>query len=318
MKKHNILLLLKKFNITYKIIGNTELKYFTNVKPIHEADKDSISWLHPKHPGQIQLIHTTKSPIIICHHDIVNFLEIKNLNKCLILVENPKLVFSKIINDILIKKCECGIHPSAYIHPNAQVHSDTYIGPFTYIGDSTIIEKDTIIEGNCFIYDNTVIQKGVFIQAGAVIGSDGFGYVKDKDKKYLHFPHFGNVIIEDNVTIGANSCIDRGTLGSTRINYGTKINNLVHIAHNVIIGKNNLIGSQVSISGSTFIGDNSYIAPGVIIRNKLKLGNNIYIGLGAVVTKDIPDGETWVGLPARPIKEFQRIQDTIKKIASTL
>jgi UDP-3-O-[3-hydroxymyristoyl] glucosamine N-acyltransferase len=134
------------------------------------------------------------------------------------------------------------------------------------------------------------------------LGKDGFGWVRQPDGTLYKMPHRGNVIIEKGVTIGANVCIDRAVNGSTVIGEGTKIDNLVHIAHGAKIGKNCLIVAGAVIGGSAEIGDNCFIGINASIKNKVKIGNNVTIGMGAVVTKDVHDGETWIGNPARKIE----------------
>lgn len=141
----------------------------------------------------------------------------------------------------------------------------------------------------------------VTIGQNCTIGGAGFGYVMDEDGNFFQMPHLGNVILRDNVTIHNNVCIDRAVLGSTIIGHGTKIDNLVHVAHGVIIGENCLVTAGVIIGGSAVIGDNCFIGVNAIIKNKVKIGNNVTIGAGAVVLKDVPDGVTIVGNPGKPL-----------------
>lgn len=141
------------------------------------------------------------------------------------------------------------------------------------------------------------------IHGTAVIGKVGFGFVRDEDKELVMMPHKGNVVIEFMVYIGAHTCVDRAVTGSTIIGEGTKIDNLVHIAHGAKVGKHCLIVAGAVLGGSCEVGDYSFIGMGALIKNKIKVGKNVTVGMGAVVTKDVPDGETWIGNPARKLEK---------------
>lgn len=149
------------------------------------------------------------------------------------------------------------------------------------------------------IYPNVRVGKNVIVYSGAVIGSDGFGFAKNEQGKWEKFPHIGGVVIGDDVEIGSNTVIDRGTLDNTIIGQGTKINNLCHIGHNVEIGKNCIIGVGSYLGGSSKVGNDSWIALGAIIRNGIKVGKNVMVGMGSVVTKDIDDNCVVFGVPAK-------------------
>lgn len=154
-------------------------------------------------------------------------------------------------------------------------------------------------------YPENVIAPGTIIGEGTVIGTDGFGYVRKDDGTLVKMPHAGNVIIEKDVEIGSNTCLDRAVIGSTIIGEGTKIDNLVHIAHGVKIGKNCLIVAGTIIGGSSVIGDNCYLGIGCMIKNKITIGANSFIGMGTVVLCDVPDGEVWVGNPAKFLRKLK-------------
>jgi len=188
-------------------------------------------------------------------------------SQALILVDNPRLWFIRCMKRFFNPEDD-----EPQIHPTASIN-----WPFVSIG------------------------RRVKIGPGARIGFDGFGY--EKDEVWEHFPHRGKVVIGDDVDIGANTCIDRGNLKDTIIGDGTKIDNLTHIAHNVVIGKNCIIVCLVCIAGSARIGDNSWIAPGAIIRNGIKVGKNVTVGMGAIVTKDVRDNVTVIGNPAREMEK---------------
>jgi UDP-3-O-[3-hydroxymyristoyl] glucosamine N-acyltransferase len=216
-----------------------------------------------------------------------------------------------------------GIHPSATISPSAQIDPLAHIGPHCRIGPRVRLGARSVLMGgndlradcqlgddvclfpNVVLYRKTQLGHRVTIHAGSVIGSDGFGYVFDegRQRKVLQL---GQVIIQDDVEIGANAAIDRGTLGPTIIGEGTKIDNLVHIAHNVTIGKHCLIMGQVGFAGSTIIGDYTVIASQSGIADHLKIGKQVVIGAKSGVMRDLPDGSRVLGIPAVPDRQAKR------------
>jgi UDP-3-O-[3-hydroxymyristoyl] glucosamine N-acyltransferase len=216
-----------------------------------------------------------------------------------------------------------GIHPSAIISPSAQIDPLAHIGPHCRIGPRVRLGARSVLMGgndlradcqlgddvclfpNVVLYRKTQLGHRVTIHAGSVIGSDGFGYVFDegRQRKVLQL---GQVIIHDDVEIGANAAIDRGTLGPTIIGEGTKIDNLVHIAHNVTIGKHCLIMGQVGFAGSTIIGDYTVIASQSGIADHLKIGKQVVIGAKSGVMRDLPDGSRVLGIPAVPDRQAKR------------
>lgn len=298
--------------IGYKVEGSNNDISFDNVKPIEEANEKSLVWIKGKKENKQELVEKTLAKIIICDP---NLLINKKLSKqkCFIIVSDPKLTFLRIAEHFFVHKKKYGVHVSAIIDPEAEISPNSYIGPLTYIGKSKIGEN-TFIDGNCFIYDDVIIGNNVRVQAGTVIGSDGYGYQRNENMVFEKFPHIGGVVIEDNVDIGSNTCIDRGALGDTIIKEGAKIDNLVHVAHNVVIGKHCAVIANAMLGGSVIIADYSWVAPSASILNQVSIGENVTVGMAAVVTKNIPDGETWAGVPARPLKEFIETQKAIKNL----
>ncbi|HBN26920.1 MAG TPA: UDP-3-O-(3-hydroxymyristoyl)glucosamine N-acyltransferase, partial [Desulfobacteraceae bacterium] len=222
--------------------------------------------------------------------------------KTLILVENPKLCLLKIGNRFFVDKITPGIHGSAVIHPLAETGKNLYAGANASIG-KCILGDNVTIHPNLIIHDHVIIGNHVTIKSGAVLGFDGFGYERDKCNNLVKFPQLGRLIIHDHVDIGANVCIDKGSLSDTIIGFNSKINNLCHIAHNVVVGKNVVITGHVNISGSTTIEDDVWIAPHVTFRGHQKIGKGATLGMGAVVIKDVPPGETWIGNPAKKMEK---------------
>jgi UDP-3-O-[3-hydroxymyristoyl] glucosamine N-acyltransferase len=216
-----------------------------------------------------------------------------------------------------------GIHPSASVDPSARVDAKAHIGPNcvvgagvqigarsvlmggNYIGRDSSLGEDVCLFPNVVVYHRTVIGHRVVIHAGTVVGSDGYGYVFDEGR-HRKVLQVGNVIIHDDVEIGANSAIDRAALGATVIGAGTKIDNLVHIAHNVVMGRHCLVMGQVGFAGSTKLGDYVVVASQSGIAGHLKLGNQAMIGAKSGVMRDIPDGGKVLGIPAMPDKQAKR------------
>lgn len=296
----------------YKICGDRQKMSFSNIKPISEADENTLAFISSDKKNVLELFLNTKAKIIICSNSVKIPSQLLS-EKHIIMVENPKLTIINILQKLFFKKVEFNIHESAIIHNEAVIHPKVHIGPHTYIGKCKIGEN-AIIYGNVYIYDNVVIGKNVKIDAGSIIGADGFGYIKKENGESINFPHIGGVVIEDNVEIGANTCIDRGALGNTFIGKGVKISNLVHVSHNVNIGENSYIIANSMIGGSTKIGKNNWIASAACLRDVIVTGNNVIVGMGAIVTKNIPNNETWVGIPAKSFEEFIELQRRLKSL----
>jgi len=260
--------------------------------------------------------------------------------KILIRVPNARIAFARALAIFFPEPVRPpGIHPSAVVAASAQVDPSAHIGPHctvgervkigpravlqagNFIGDDSRLGEDANLFPNVTVYPRTEIGCRVRVHAGTVIGSDGYGYVLDGGI-HRKIPQVGNVIIHDDVEIGANVTVDRGALGSTVIGKGTKIDNLVQIAHNVRIGEHCLVIAQVGIAGSTQLGNYVVLAGQVGIGGHLKIGNQVTVGAQAGVMNDIPDGGKWLGAPAQPDREMkrifiamQRLPDLLKKIA---
>lgn len=297
------------------VLGNEQREFFT-VLSIYEAKSGSLSFCRAKTKDALTTIRNSKASIIICAKGI-EFKPEDYEDKTLILVRNPPLVFIRLMKAYFQKeKVESGIHPTAVIDEKASIHPSVYIGPHSYIGESEV-DEGTIIHGNVHIYSGVKIGKNVLIHAGTVIGADGFGYERNEKGEFEKFPHIGGIIIEDDVEIGSNTSIDRGTLGNTVIGKGTKVDNLCHIAHNVIIGKNCAIIAHTILGGSVKIGDGSWIAPTVSVREGIKIGKNVLVGMAAVVTKNVKDNAVVFGAPAKPADEYKKLLKVFRKLIKT-
>jgi UDP-3-O-[3-hydroxymyristoyl] glucosamine N-acyltransferase len=256
--------------------------------------------------------------------------------KILIQVPNARIAFAKALALFFPEqKFAAGIHPTAVIAKSAQVDSSAHIGPHcivgervkigarsvlqagNFVGDDSQLGEDVNLFPNVTIYPRSQIGHRVRIHAGSVIGSDGYGYVLDNGI-HRKVQQIGNVVIGDGVEIGAGVTIDRGALGSTVIGKGTKIDNLVHIAHNVEIGGHCLLCAQVGIAGSVKVGNYVVMGGQVGIASHLKIGNHVIIASKAGVMHDIPDGEKWLGIPAQPDKQAKRVLIAIQHLPDLL
>ncbi|MBI4003550.1 MAG: UDP-3-O-(3-hydroxymyristoyl)glucosamine N-acyltransferase, partial [Candidatus Omnitrophica bacterium] len=248
----------------------------------------------------------------------------KIAGRTLLRVENPRLAFVKIIylfqrsavsapgvhrNAVVSPEAQLGegvtIAECAVIRPNARIGSGTVIESGVHIGEGVTIGEDCVVGPNVVIRYGCSIGDRVIIHGGTVIGADGFGYVWTEGR-YLKIPQVGNVIIEDDVELGANVCVDRATFGSTIIKRGTKIDNLVQIAHNDVIGEHVTMSGQVGLAGSVTVGDHAAFGGKAGVVDHVKIGERAQVGAASVVTKSVAPGEVVWGYPARPIKEIKQ------------
>ncbi|HJY15292.1 MAG TPA: UDP-3-O-(3-hydroxymyristoyl)glucosamine N-acyltransferase, partial [Nitrososphaeraceae archaeon] len=222
----------------------------------------------------------------------------------LIFVENPRAAFIKTINKIYNSDNKNGgISPTAIISPRADIGTNCYIGNNVVIGEDCKIGNGTVVSDRAVIVQKCIIGNNCLIEPGVTIGADGFAYERDKETlKLERFPHIGGVRIGDNVEICANSSIARGSISDTIIGDGTKLDALVHVAHNVIIGRNCELTAGTIIGGSTTVGDTSWMGLNCTLKNKIKIGNKVIVGAGACVIHDVPDEDIVAGVPAKSIK----------------
>lgn len=278
--------------------------------------------------------YTTQAAAIIVNKD---FVPKKPISATLVRVDDAYVAFSRLLNEYQKMTqpadVKVGIEQPCFIAPSAQTGNNVYIGAFayighnvklgnnvkiypqTYIGDNTVIGDNTIIYAGVKIYHNCSVGSNCTIHAGAVIGSDGFGFAPQADGTYVAVPQLGSVVIEDNVDIGANTVIDRATIGETLIRSGVKLDNLIQVAHNVKIGKNTVIAALTGISGSTEIGENCMIAGQVGFAGHIKVANRTNIGAQAGVMKSIKEeNQVLVGSPVLDVKDYMKSFAVFKKL----
>jgi len=250
--------------------------------------------------------------------------QFESKEKALIKVANARVGFAKAMSLFFPERPFApGIHPTAVIAPSAQIDVSVYVGPFCVVGENVRIGAGTVLQGsdhigesvqidegcclfpNVTLYPRTQLGRRVRIHAGTVVGSDGFGYVLDNGS-HRKIPQVGNVIVQDDVEIGANVTIDRGALGPTLIGRGTKIDNLVQIAHNVTIGEHSLVVAQAGVAGSTRLGNYVTLAGQVGLAGHLKIGSGVTVAAQSGVMHDIADGQKWFGTPAQPDRKMKR------------
>ncbi len=256
--------------------------------------------------------------------------------KTLIRVKDPRVAFARVLPLFFPEPPPTpGVHPTAVVANSAQVDPTAHVGPLcvvgervklgartallggNHVGDDSQLGEDTRLFQNVVVYPRSQIGNRVRIHAGAVIGADGYGYVLDQGR-HRKVLQLGNIIIGDDVEIGANTCIDRGALGATVIGRGTKIDNLVQIAHNVTLGENCLIVAQVGIAGSSKLGNYVVLAGQSGVAGHLKIGNQVTVAAQSGVLRDVPDSEQWMGFPACLGRDAKRQYASIRRLPGLL
>tara|TARA_B100000123_G_scaffold272393_1_gene254902 strand:- start:2924 stop:3871 length:948 start_codon:yes stop_codon:yes gene_type:complete len=283
------------------VLGCSE-GYIDKAQPLKKASRGGVSFCVASSDAA-GLVEACNASIIICPP--LDYPECVLREKMLIVSDQPRLTFMRFLQSFFQPAIDVQIHPTAVIHEEAKIGENTSIGAGSIVGMSTIGTNSHIGE-NVIIRDQVTIGNNVNIFPGTVIGSDGFGYERNAEGVVEKFPHVGGVIIEDNVEIGANSCIDRGTLDDTIIRRGAKIDNLVHVAHNVEIGEETLVIALSMLGGGAKIGKRSWIAPSAVVSNKIEIGDDALVGLGAVVVKNVSSEQIVMGAPARDQHDFRK------------
>jgi UDP-3-O-[3-hydroxymyristoyl] glucosamine N-acyltransferase len=293
-----------------ELIGRIDI-VLESVASLRNAGPSDLSYAEAKYHGDVE---KSRAGCVIVSASAFSTAPIPD--RTVIAAKNPKLAFANAAV-LLTRKTETddAIHSTAVIDPAAEIGPGTRIGAGCVVGRNVKIGEHCVLYPRVVVYPNVEIGNNVIVHAGAVIGSDGFGFVKDGDR-YVQFPQVGTVIIEDDVEIGANTCIDRGSLETTVIHRGTKIDNLVQIAHNVEVGEHTVIAAQTGISGSSTVGPYSIIAGQVGIGEHARLDSHTILGgqAGVLNGKHVRGGEILWGTPARPLKEFLEQQAHLARL----
>jgi UDP-3-O-[3-hydroxymyristoyl] glucosamine N-acyltransferase len=313
-------------NCPHKGDGNTKI---TGVSTLEDAKKGDIVYLaHPKYQA---LLEATDASAAVIPPDML-------YDKIPVITsENPHLSFIKAVNYFFPpRSLQPGIHLQAVVSPSAKLGKNVSVGALSIIGDDVELGEGTIIYPLVVVYPKvrigrqSVIHSHVCIRedcwigdrvtlhSGVVIGSDGFGYLQAKDKSHIKIPQVGYVVIEDDVEIGANSTVDRASLGKTVIKRGTKIDNLVQIAHNVEIGEHSILAAQTGIAGSTKVGKNVVLGGQVGISDHVRIGDDVIAAAKSGITKDIPSGSFVAGIPHFDVKEWRKAWASIPQLYDLL
>ena len=301
------------------VVGNSGIQV-SKLSKIEEGVEGSLTFLaNPKYTPHI---YTTKASVTIVNR---TFEPENSLETTLIKVEDAYVAFSKILEYYnLVKFNKSGIEQPSFISESSKYGENLYVGAFSYIGDHVVlghnvkIFPNTFVGDNVSIGDNTIVFAGskiysdciignnCVINSGAIIGADGFGFAPNENGSYSKIPQTGNVIIEDNVDIGAATTIDRATLGSTIIRKGVKLDNQIQIGHNVEVGKNTVIAAQSGIAGSSRIGENCQIGGQVGIAGHITIGNNVKIQAQSGIARNVKDNEVLQGSPAITLSDYNK------------
>ena len=295
-------------------VKDNDKTIINDIKDLRSAKKNDISFYNS--PRYFDLLKNCKASFIITNKKYKNI--VQNYSKAIVVdnvLKSVALVTSLFYPDSLNDTIDLNLTEpktknfnKVFFGKNTLIGENVKIGTNSMIGHNTIIESNVVIGSNCLIGNNVLIKNSIIgnnvrILDSAIIGKKGFGFFPNNNKNY-RYPHIGIVVIEDNVEIGCNNTIDRGSLSNTVIGKNTFIDNQVHIAHNVNIGKNCIITAQVGFAGSTSVGEKVLIGGQAGISGHLKVGNNVQIGGGSGVIKNIPDNSKVMGYPAKNIRDF--------------
>ena len=308
------------------IVGDENATVHTFAK-IEEGIPGAISFL--SNPKYTHYIYDTQSSIVLVNKD---FEPEKEIKATLIKVDNAYESLAKLLNLYeMSKPKKTGIDPLAYIAPTAKIGENVYIAPFACVGDNAVIGDNTSLHphatvgsgakvgSNCILYPHTTVYhdcrvgNNCILHAGSVVGADGFGFAPSPEG-YEKIPQIGIAILEDDVEIGANTCIDRATMGATIIRKGVKLDNLIQIAHNVEVGSNTVMASQVGVAGSTKIGEWCMFGGQVGVAGHITVGNRVNMGAQSGVNGSVKDGKALIGTPPIEFKNYFKSSAVFKKL----
>jgi len=307
-----------------EVVGDPSLA-IRGVQPIERAEAGYLTFV--SNSRYIRRLKTTKASAVIVSPDL------RDIGKPVIVVSNPYLAFAQLVEFMMGEKESYSrtVHPDAAVAESAQIGKDVTIFPHAYVGERTSIGdravlypgafvdhdctvgEDTVIHANCSVYAKSQIGKRVVLHANVAVGSSGFGYAPDGER-YHKIPQVGRAVIEDDVDVGSNTTINRGALGDTIIHRGTKIDSCAVISHNVEIGENSLIVSQVGIAGTVKIGRHVTLAGQVGVAGHIEIGDNVTVGAQSGIAHDVAPGQILLGTPVAPIADTRRAWAALSRL----
>ncbi|MFX0199193.1 MAG: DapH/DapD/GlmU-related protein [Candidatus Hodarchaeota archaeon] len=304
---------LAEFLCPIRVVGDVRCR-IRGAAALAEAGPEDLAFCNARGDRAYTAILSSQAGVVLCFDDVPQMDELA-VTKLVVTVANPRLAFIRCLNRYFRTLLDWGIHPTAVIETDVVLPAKGKIGAHVYVGSGTEIGEGTILGHGAVIESGSRIGCNVFIQSGTVIGCDSVAFERNEEGALEKFPQYGWVVIEDDVEIGANCAIAKGTFTGTRIGRGSKIGNLVHIGHNVQVGRHVMMSAGITIVGSAQIGDFSWVGPGVVVRNGVHVGRNVMLGMGSVVTKDVEDNQTVMGTPARSRDKYVRQLKWIEKNA---
>jgi UDP-3-O-[3-hydroxymyristoyl] glucosamine N-acyltransferase len=288
-------------NLGVNYVSQGSKRKINGISSIKEATEHELSFCWYEDKKGVRLISNSNAGVIFCKKNMKGLVQPKPGTQ-IIFLDNPRLVFVQVLDRMLDNKKLFGISPKSNISKDLKIGKNCYIGDFTKIGDNCTIADNSIIHDSVTILRNCSIGSNCIIQPGVVIGADGFAFERHQNGDLQRFPHIKGVKIGNNVEVCANSSIARGSLADTIIGDGTKVDALVHIAHNVIVGRNCELTAGTIIGGSTTIGNMCWTGLNSTLKDNIKVGNNVVVAAGAMVIGDIQDNDVVAGIPAKSIK----------------
>ncbi len=306
MSEWDLVSLISNLGVEFESEGNNvKVRSFASLDKATENDLAFCKYIGEK---GISSISHSKAGVILCEKGLQGSVS-PNGGQLIVFMDNPRLAFVRLTKKMAGQDQLVGISPHAVISDKANIGSDCYIGNFVVIGDNCSIGDNTVVYDRVSLVQNCIIGDNCVIQSGASLGSDGFAFERYENGELEKFLHKGYVRLGNNVEICANCSIARGSLSDTRIGDGTKLDALVHLAHNVTVGKNCELTAGTIIGGSTSVGDMTWTGLNSTLKNGINVGGNVIVASGASVINDVPDGDIVAGVPAKSIKHKVRTQE---------